>query len=66
MDKPLSLAATLVFEQNYGGVVGDSAYCAELCTLLSAMAVSPLRQSFPDRLGEPDGDVQESAGLFGR
>lgn len=43
--KPLSLAATLVFEQNYGGIEGDSATIAELCALLSALANIPVRQS---------------------
>jgi lon-related putative ATP-dependent protease len=42
---PLSLKATLVFEQSYGGVEGDSASLAELCALLSALADTPLRQS---------------------
>ncbi len=41
---PLSLQASLVFEQSYGGVEGDSASCAELCALLSALAGVPLRQ----------------------
>jgi len=41
---PLSLRASLVFEQSYGGVEGDSASLAEACTLLSALAVLPLRQ----------------------
>jgi lon-related putative ATP-dependent protease len=44
LDVPLSLAATLVFEQSYGGVEGDSASCAELYALLSALAEAPLRQ----------------------
>jgi lon-related putative ATP-dependent protease len=43
-DYPLSLAASLVFEQSYGGVEGDSASAAELCALLSALAKVPLRQ----------------------
>ncbi len=42
---PLSLAASLVFEQSYGGVEGDSASAAELFTLLSALAEMPIRQS---------------------
>ena len=42
---PLSLAATLVFEQSYGGVEGDSASLAELVALLSALADAPVRQS---------------------
>jgi lon-related putative ATP-dependent protease len=45
-DRPLSLSASLVFEQSYGGVDGDSASAAELCTLASALAEAPLRQSF--------------------
>ncbi len=44
-DHPLSLSATLVFEQSYGGVEGDSASAAELCALLSAIADVPLRQA---------------------
>ena len=42
---PLSLKASLVFEQSYGGVEGDSASLAELAALLSAIAGVPLRQS---------------------
>lgn len=44
-DRPLSLSASLVFEQSYGPVEGDSASCAELFALLSAIAEVPLRQS---------------------
>ena len=44
-ERPLSLAASLVFEQSYGGVDGDSASSAELYTLLSALAELPLKQS---------------------
>ena len=43
--RPLSLRASLVFEQSYGGVEGDSASMAEACALLSAIAEVPLRQS---------------------
>ncbi|PIU78940.1 MAG: ATP-dependent protease [Nitrospirae bacterium CG06_land_8_20_14_3_00_70_43] len=43
-DRPLSLYATLVFEQSYGGVEGDSASSAELYCLLSALASLPIRQ----------------------
>ncbi|WP_457653816.1 Lon protease family protein [Rhodocaloribacter sp.] len=42
--RPLSLTASLVFEQSYGGIEGDSASCAELYALLSAIAELPLRQ----------------------
>ena len=45
-DVPLALAATLVFEQSYGGVDGDSASSAELYALLSALADVPIQQSF--------------------
>jgi predicted ATP-dependent protease len=41
---PLSLAASLVFEQSYGQVEGDSASLAELCGLLSALAFAPVHQ----------------------
>jgi lon-related putative ATP-dependent protease len=46
LDVPLALAATLVFEQSYGGVDGDSASSAELYALISALAEVPIRQSF--------------------
>ncbi|MGD8588621.1 MAG: ATP-binding protein [Chromatiales bacterium] len=42
--QPLSLAASLVFEQTYGEVEGDSASAGELCALLSALGDIPLRQ----------------------
>jgi predicted ATP-dependent protease len=44
--RPLSLNASLVFEQSYGGVDGDSASAAELFALLSALAEAPIKQSF--------------------
>jgi predicted ATP-dependent protease len=44
-DQPLSLSASIVFEQSYGPVEGDSASSAELYTLLSALADVPLTQS---------------------
>jgi lon-related putative ATP-dependent protease len=42
---PLSLSATLVFEQSYGEVEGDSASSAELYALLSALSGVALKQS---------------------
>ena len=45
-DVPLALAATLVFEQSYGGVDGDSASSTELYALLSALSEVPIRQGF--------------------
>ena len=44
--RPLTLNASLVFEQSYGGVDGDSASAAELFALLSALAEAPINQSF--------------------
>ena len=41
---PLALNASVVFEQEYQGVEGDSASCAELYALLSALSGTPLRQ----------------------
>jgi predicted ATP-dependent protease len=41
---PLCLNASLVFEQEYHGVEGDSASCAELYVLLSALSGLPLPQ----------------------
>jgi len=43
-ERPLALGASLVFEQSYGGVDGDSASSAELYALLSALSGVPLRQ----------------------
>jgi len=44
-EHPLSLSASLVFEQSYGAVEGDSASSAELYALLSALAELPVKQS---------------------
>src|ERR1700687_2816135 len=43
-DKPLSLAASICFEQSYSGVDGDSASSTEVYALLSALSGLPLRQ----------------------
>jgi len=42
--RPISLAASLTFEQLYGMIEGDSATCAELYALLSAISQIPVRQ----------------------
>ncbi|QOJ22004.1 MAG: AAA family ATPase [Gammaproteobacteria bacterium] len=42
---PLALSASIVFEQEYTGIEGDSASCAEFYALLSALAELPLNQS---------------------
>jgi predicted ATP-dependent protease len=45
VERPLTLAATIVFEQSYSGVEGDSASSAELYALLSAIGEVPIRQA---------------------
>jgi lon-related putative ATP-dependent protease len=45
LERPLTLSASLVFEQSYSGVEGDSASSAELYALLSALADVPIKQS---------------------
>jgi len=44
-NQPLPISATLVFEQSYGGVDGDSASIAEFVVLLSAISEIPVQQS---------------------
>ncbi len=44
VDRPLSLRASLVFEQSYGGIDGDSASSTELYAILSALSGVPIRQ----------------------
>jgi predicted ATP-dependent protease len=65
-ERPLSLRASLVFEQSYGGIDGDSASSAELYALLSAIAKVPIRQELAvtgsiNQMGEiqPIGGVNE-------
>lgn len=45
-ERPLSLSASLVFEQSYSHIDGDSASSAELYALLSAIGDIPIKQSF--------------------
>jgi len=44
-NRPLALSASLVFEQSYGEVEGDSASVGELCALLSILANAPIKQN---------------------
>jgi lon-related putative ATP-dependent protease len=44
LNAPVSLSASLVFEQSYGGIDGDSASSTELYALLSALSELPIRQ----------------------
>lgn len=43
-ETPLSLSASIAFEQSYGPIEGDSASCAELVAILSSLAETPIRQ----------------------
>jgi len=63
-DAPLSLSASLVFEQSYGGVDGDSASSTELYALISAISGVPLRQSLAVTGSvNQHGDVQAIGGV---
>jgi len=63
-NRPLSLNASLVFEQSYGPVDGDSASAVELCTLLSAISGLPLRQSLAVTGSiNQQGDIQAIGGV---
>jgi lon-related putative ATP-dependent protease len=44
-EKPLSMQGSVVFEQSYGGVEGDSASVAELCALMSSLSGVPVMQN---------------------
>lgn len=63
-DSPLSMSASIVFEQNYGEVDGDSATVAELCALLSSIAGVSLKQSIAlTGSMNQHGDVQAIGGV---
>ncbi len=63
-DKPLSLSARLVFEQNYSGVEGDSASSTELYALLSTLSGLPIRQGIAVTGSvNQKGDVQAIGGV---
>jgi predicted ATP-dependent protease len=62
--QPMSFTASIAFEQNYGGVDGDSASAAEMIALLSAISNIPIRQD----LGitgsiNQKGDIQAIGGV---
>ena len=64
LDTPMSLFASLVFEQSYAGVEGDSASSAELYALMSALADLPLRQDLAVTGSvNQRGDVQAIGGV---
>jgi len=63
-DKPLSLSASISFEQGYDSVEGDSASLAELCAILSSLADAPARQDLAVTGSvNQKGDVQPIGGL---
>jgi predicted ATP-dependent protease len=63
-DKPLSLAASICFEQSYSGVDGDSASSTEVYALVSALAGLPLRQdvAITGSMNQ-QGDIQAIGGV---
>jgi lon-related putative ATP-dependent protease len=62
--KPISLSASITFEQLYDMVEGDSATCAELYALLSSIANIPLKQSIAVTGSmDQNGDVQPVGGI---
>jgi lon-related putative ATP-dependent protease len=63
-NKPLSLAASICFEQSYSGVDGDSASSTEVYALVSALANLPLRQDIAVTGSmNQQGDVQAIGGV---
>src|SRR5215813_9275881 len=63
-DKPLSLAASICFEQSYSGVDGDSASSTEVYALVSALSGLPLRQDIADTGSiNQQGDIQAIGGV---
>lgn len=62
--KPLSLSASIAFEQNYGGIDGDSASAAEIYVLLSAISHTPITQQFAITGSmNQKGDIQPIGGV---
>jgi len=63
-DKPLSLAASICFEQSYSGIDGDSASSTEIYALLSALAELPISQEFAVTGSvNQQGDIQPIGGV---
>jgi ATP-dependent Lon protease len=63
-DKPLSLAASICFEQSYSGVDGDSASSTEIYALASALSGLPLRQDIAVTGSmNQQGDIQAIGGI---
>ena len=64
LDQQLPFSASMVFEQSYSEVDGDSASLAELCALISALSRQPISQAIAVT-GSVDqfGNVQPVGGL---
>ncbi len=62
--KPMSLTASLAFEQSYGGIDGDSASAAEIYVLLSELTNTPIKQTIAitGSLNQK-GDIQPIGGV---
>jgi ATP-dependent Lon protease len=61
---PLSFTASLVFEQGYGTIDGDSASVTEICALLSALSGIPIKQNFAITGSvNQKGDIQPIGGV---
>lgn len=70
-EQQLPFSASIVFEQSYGEVDGDSASLAELCALLSALSLQPINQQIAvtgsvDQFGnvQPIGGINEKIEAF--
>lgn len=62
--RPISLSASITFEQLYEMIEGDSATCAELYALLSSISGVPLKQTFAVTGSmDQNGDVQPIGGV---
>ncbi|PHM61274.1 ATP-dependent protease [Xenorhabdus ishibashii] len=73
LEQPQPFSASIVFEQSYGEVDGDSASLAELCALISALSQQPIDQQIAvtgavDQFGyvQPIGGVNEKIESFFR
>lgn len=63
-NKPLAMNASLTFEQNYGGVDGDSASSTEIFAILSALSNIPIRQDIAVTGSvNQNGDIQPIGGV---
>ena len=63
-DKPLTMSASICFEQSYGGIDGDSASSTEIYAVLSSLAELPLRQDVAVTGSvNQNGDIQPIGGV---